>query len=71
MKTSKRFSLNAFDWIKGVGFAAGTAILDTLIEWGGKGEINWQNVLYAGISAALVYLKVKFFTPSKNVTPAQ
>lgn len=71
MVTSKKYTLSLIDLAKGLAVAVGTAAIDVAIEAVTKPPINWHNVAIAAGSAALLYLKVKFFTPSQKISKAE
>lgn len=73
VKTSKRFSLDKFDFLKAALIAAATPIAEYVIEKlqsGTWGDIEWGHAAAVGVSAGLVYI-VKNFLTTTQTTVAQ
>lgn len=65
--TSKRFSLDKFDWLKAALMAAGTPIVEYLVESlnaGGFTGIDWKHAIAIGLSAGLLYILKNFLSTS-------
>jgi membrane protein implicated in regulation of membrane protease activity len=67
--TSKQFSLNINDFLKGLLMAVGTPVIAILISSLQSGSFNfdWKMIGTVALSSALVYLSKNFFTPSAIV----
>lgn len=75
VKTSKKFSLTAPDWLKGLLMAIGAPVITLIIQSTNAGTLtfDWKALLTTAISAAGMYLLKNFFTPSQTTitgTPA-
>ncbi len=66
--TSKKFRLNAKDYLRGLLMAVGTAVFTTVEQALNLGtlKINWTGVAAAGIGAGLVYIGKNFFSPAQK-----
>jgi len=63
--TSKKFSLNKFDWLKALLMAAGTPVLEYLAESLSTGQfdtLDWKHAAAIGMSTGLLYLSKNYFT---------
>ncbi len=64
--TSKRFRLNAKDYLKGLAIAVGSAAIVFLQAAILTGEINWEHVGVSALSAGLVYLAKNWMQPAQK-----
>lgn len=66
--TSKKFSLTAPDWLKGLLMAVGAPVITLIIQSTNAGSLvfDWKALLTVAISAAGMYLLKNFFTPSET-----
>lgn len=73
--TSKQFSINWKDFLRGLIMAIGTPVLVVIqkaLEAASSGEplvINWVNLGMIALGALLVYLTKNFLTPAVTKTP--
>ena len=70
--TAGLFSLGLRDAIQGTIMAAGGAVLGVITVSIDKGELtfNWTAIWHTALSAAVVYLGKRFFTPAQVIKPA-
>lgn len=71
--TSKQFTVNWRDLVKGLVVAIVTPILATVQQSVSAGTLtfNWSLIAISGISAGVAYLGKNFFTPSQTVITNQ
>lgn len=66
--TSKQFSLNMSDFVKGIIVAVIVPVLTTLMNLLTSGElINWSAIWKLAVASFIGYLLKNFFTPSAIV----
>lgn len=71
--TSKQYSLDWRDILKGLFVSVGTSVL-VIIEnsiSAGQFEFNWKQIGIAALGSAVAYLLKNFFTPSTVKTPVE
>ena len=73
VSTSKQFSVNWSDLLKGLIVAVVTPILATVQQSLSAGQLtfNWNLIAVSGISAGVAYLTKNFFTPKQTVITNQ
>ncbi len=68
--SSKLFSVNTVDVLRGLLVAVVSAAIEPVIESvsAGKLTLDFKHVGAVALCAGLSYLKIKFFTPSKIIS---
>lgn len=68
--TSKQFWLNARDFIRALAYAMAAPVVPIIIEsmnaklW----VFDWTTIWHTSVSAGVIYLAAKFFTPAQTIT---
>ena len=68
--TSKQFSLQGRDWLKGALMAVLTPVIVIIQQTIAQGELtfDWKAIGMAAIAGGLAYLSKNLFEPTKTVT---
>lgn len=65
--TSKKFTLGKFDFLKAALMAAGSPVIEYILQSlsaGGFTDIDWKKAASIGVATGLLYLSKNFFTNS-------
>lgn len=67
--SSKLYSLDIKDFVKGLLVSAGSAIVTTIQNMISSGSIDWKAIGSVALAAGVAYLVKNFFTQSHVMTP--